>query len=87
MNTGCLTLPKAPNPVGNVRLIIRLEFDEHRYGMYTTEIFSGERDLHVGLDIGAPIDTPVYCFADGVVFSKGINSEDGSYGYNYNHAT
>ena len=55
-------------------------FDEHRPGMYTTEIFSGERDLHVGLDIGAPFDTPVYCFADGVVFSKGINSEDGSYG-------
>jgi len=55
-------------------------YDEHRPGMYTSEIFSGERDLHVGLDIGAPVDTPVFCFADGVVFSKGINPEDGSYG-------
>ena len=23
-------------------------YDEHRPGMYTTELFSGERDLHVG---------------------------------------
>ena len=48
--------------------------------MYTTEIFSGERDLHVGLDIGAPVDTEVFCFADGMVFSKGVNPEAGSYG-------
>jgi murein DD-endopeptidase MepM/ murein hydrolase activator NlpD len=54
--------------------------DEHRPGMYTTEIFSGERDLHVGLDIGAPVDTEVFCFADGMVFSKGVNPEAGSYG-------
>lgn len=55
-------------------------YDEHRPGMYTSEIFSDERDLHVGLDIGAPVDTQVFCFGDGVVFSKGINPEDGSYG-------
>ena len=55
-------------------------YDEHRPGKYTSEIFSGERDLHVGLDIGAPVDTQVFCFGDGVVFSKGINPEDGSYG-------
>ena len=54
--------------------------DEHRPGMYTTEIFAGERDLHVGLDIGAPVDTEVFCFADGVIFSKGVNPEAGSYG-------
>ncbi len=55
-------------------------YDEHRPGMYTSEIFSGERDLHVGLDIGAPVDTEVFCFADGMVFSKGVNPEAGSYG-------
>lgn len=55
-------------------------YDEHRPGMYTNEIFSGERDLHVGLDIGAPVDTEVFCFADGVIFSKGVNPEAGSYG-------
>ncbi|DAC29035.1 MAG TPA: peptidoglycan DD-metalloendopeptidase family protein [Candidatus Poseidoniaceae archaeon] len=55
-------------------------YDEHRPGMYNTELFGGERDLHVGLDIGAPVSTPVYAFADGKVFSKGINPEAGSYG-------
>ena len=55
-------------------------YDEHRPGMYNTELFGGERDLHVGLDIGAPIDTPVYAFADGIVFSKGVNLEAGSSG-------
>ena len=55
-------------------------YDEHRPGMYTTELFSGERDLHVGLDIGAPVGTEVFAFADGIVFSKGINPEAGSYG-------
>jgi len=55
-------------------------YDEHRPGMYNTELFGGERDLHVGLDIGAPVGTPVHAFADGKVFSKGINPEAGSYG-------
>tara|TARA_B100000609_G_C17187361_1_gene420497 strand:+ start:352 stop:972 length:621 start_codon:yes stop_codon:yes gene_type:complete len=55
-------------------------YDEHRPGMYTTELFGGERDLHVGLDIGAPVDTEVFAFGDGVVYSKGINPEAGSYG-------
>ena len=55
-------------------------YDEHRPGMYVTELFSGERDLHVGLDIGAPIGTEVFAFADGEVYSMGINPEAGSYG-------
>ena len=55
-------------------------YDEHRPGMYTTEIFGGERDLHVGLDIGAPVGTGVYAFADGTVYSMGTNPEPGSYG-------
>lgn len=55
-------------------------YDEHRPGMYTTELFGGVRDLHVGLDIGAPVSTDVYAFADGRVYSFGINPEAGSYG-------
>ena len=55
-------------------------YDEHRPGMYTTELFGGVRDLHVGLDIGAPVNTEVYAFADGSVYSFGINPEAGSYG-------
>ena len=55
-------------------------YDEYRPGMYTSELFGGVRDVHIGLDIGAPIDTPVYAFSDGVIHSFGNNSEDGSYG-------
>lgn len=55
-------------------------YDEIRPGMYNHEIFSGERDLHVGIDIGAPQQTEVFAFADGTIHCFGINTEDGSYG-------
>lgn len=55
-------------------------YDEVRPGMYTHELFGGDRDLHVGIDIGAPVGEPVHAFSPGVVFSMGINPEDGSYG-------
>ena len=55
-------------------------YDEIRPGMYTQELFGGERDLHVGIDIGAPVGEPVHAFSKGVVHSLGINDEDGSYG-------
>ena len=48
--------------------------------MYTHELFGGERDLHVGIDIGAPVGEPIYAFSKGIVHSLGINAEDGSYG-------
>ena len=31
------------------------KYDELRPGMYNTDIFHGERCLHVGIDIGAPV--------------------------------
>ena len=55
-------------------------YDEVRPGMYTTPLFGGERDLHVGIDLGGPAGTPVHSFAEGTIHSFGINSEDGSYG-------
>ena len=55
-------------------------YDEVRPGMYLTALFGGERDLHVGIDIGAPVGTAVHSFADGKIHSFGINKEDGSYG-------
>ena len=55
-------------------------YDEVRPGMYTHELFSGNRDLHVGIDIGAPVGEPIHSFAKGVVHSLGVNAEDGSYG-------
>ena len=55
-------------------------YDEIRPGMYEQELFSGNRDLHVGIDIGAPQQTEVFAFTDGIIHSFGINSEEGSYG-------
>lgn len=58
--------------------------------MYTTALFGvsdphskgeGERDIHVGLDIGGAAGMPVHCFADGTVHSLGYNPEPGDYGY------
>ena len=38
-------------------------YDEDRKGMYTQALFGGERTIHVGLDIGAPVSTPVYALS------------------------
>ena len=43
--------------------------------------FSGKREIHIGLDIGGPIGTEVFSFADGVVHSVGCNPVHGDYGY------
>ena len=55
-------------------------YDEHRPAMYTTELFEGERNHHVGLDLGAPVHTPVHAFDAGEVAMIAVNDEDGSYG-------
>ena len=39
------------------------------------------RTVHVGIDIGAPIDTPIYAFTDGMIHSLGYNPAIGDYGY------
>lgn len=56
------------------------KYDESRPGMYTAPLFGGVRNHHVGLDIGAPVDTPVYAFSDGTVYAFADNAEEGSYG-------
>ena len=55
-------------------------YDEVRPGMYTQELFEGTRDLHIGIDIGTPVDEPIHAFGPGIVHSKGVNPEPGSYG-------
>ncbi len=56
-------------------------YDEKRVGMYETELFSGVRDVHVGIDLGAPVGEPVHAFHDGEVHLFGYNGAPGDYGY------
>ena len=56
-------------------------YDEVRPGMYNTDLFTEQRCVHVGLDIGGPIGTPVKSVADGIVAFSGYNPADGDYGH------
>tara|TARA_B100000902_G_C27298175_1_gene911277 strand:- start:377 stop:958 length:582 start_codon:yes stop_codon:yes gene_type:complete len=55
-------------------------YDELRPGMYSTDLFSDGRFLHIGIDIGAPVGTPCMAFYDGEISHFGYNPEDGDYG-------
>lgn len=57
-------------------------YDEKRVGMYTAPLFEGAsvRDVHVGIDLGAPAGDPVFAFDDGEIFLFGENSAEGDYG-------
>jgi len=67
------------------------KYNERRANIYTTDLFhnttntidgySGERDVHIGVDLGGPLGSTVYAFADGLVHSAGYNSALGDYGY------
>lgn len=54
-------------------------YDEDRV-IYTQPLFGGERTLHVGIDLGGPVGTPVHAFAEGVVIHAGVNPAKGDYG-------
>lgn len=56
-------------------------YDEKRDGMYDAELFGGTRDVHMGIDLGAPVGEPVYAFFDGEVHLFGYNAAPGDYGY------
>lgn len=56
-------------------------YDEKRPGMYDAALFEhGARDVHMGIDIGAPAGTEVFAFDDGEVFLFGDNDAAGDYG-------
>jgi len=55
-------------------------YDEIRT-IYTTDLFSDGRSVHVGLDLGGPVGTPVYAFFEGEVFALGYNPKPGDYGH------
>ena len=66
-------LPTHPYSIG--------KYDENRVGMYVHELFEGQRTVHVGIDIGAPVHTPVYAFWEGRIHRLGYNDAPGDYGH------
>jgi murein DD-endopeptidase MepM/ murein hydrolase activator NlpD len=56
-------------------------YNEKRQGMYTQELFRQTRNIHMGIDIGAPVGTPVHAFFDGEIFLTGNNDQPGDYGF------
>jgi murein DD-endopeptidase MepM/ murein hydrolase activator NlpD len=57
------------------------KYNEVRRGMYTTELFAGERNIHMGIDIAAPVNHPIKSFYDGRVFMFAYNGAAGDYGH------
>ena len=68
------------NDEGNMAEWTIGRYNEVRRNMYTSSNFSGVRNIHVGIDLGAPIGTPVMSFANGSVHSFGYNEAALDYG-------
>lgn len=57
------------------------KYNEKRKNMYTTELFAGVRDIHLGIDLAAPVGTPVHAFSDGTIFMFDYLKAEGDYGH------
>ena len=57
------------------------KYNEKRVGVYTAELFEGTRNVHMGIDIAAPVGTPIRCFTSGSILCFGYNGAKGDYGY------
>ena len=60
------------------------KFDEVREGLYTQSIFhqeSSPRCVHMGIDIGAPANTEVFSFDQGMIYAFGALKKRGDYGH------
>lgn len=56
-------------------------YNEDRRGMYTEEMFlKNQRTVHMGIDIAAPPETPVFVVFDGVIAFQGDNYNPQDYG-------
>jgi murein DD-endopeptidase MepM/ murein hydrolase activator NlpD len=68
---------KTTNPVGYRYSIGR--YNELR-NIYSQALFGGERNIHMGIDFGAPAGTPVFAFSDCTIKALGVNTAKGDYG-------
>jgi murein DD-endopeptidase MepM/ murein hydrolase activator NlpD len=57
------------------------KYNEKRINMYKGPLYMDQRDIHVGIDIGAPVGTPIHSFYDGEIFMTAYNSLPYDYGY------
>ena len=58
-------------------------YDEVRPSMYVSDLFkkqSEPRNIHIGIDIAAPVGEAVHAFADSRVYLSAINAAEGDYG-------
>ena len=56
------------------------KYNEVRPNLYNTELFAGERNVHMGIDIGGPAGTPCMAFMHGEISHFGYNPAAGDYG-------
>ena len=57
------------------------KYNEQRPSMYTHEQYQNERNIHMGIDIAAPVGTEIKSFFDGKIFAFANNSQPGDYGF------
>lgn len=57
------------------------KYNEKRINMYKGPLYVDQRDIHIGIDIGAPVGTPIHAFYDGEIFMTTYNSLPLDYGY------
>jgi len=67
------------------------KYNERRRNMYETDLFNdtnntvggyqGKREIHMGVDIGGPVNTKIYAFCDCEILHFGYNEPKGDYGY------
>ena len=76
-----LDFTKRPDPNRKPARWAVSRYNEKRPYLYTQARFTGDRNIHLGVDIAAPVGEPIYAFDDGLILHFGYNADAGDYGY------